>query len=1817
MTAIEPKAIAPVTATTAAQQAHLKSTQASTPSTRCERPLDSEQMNRLNTIVSTTKMHTLTPDSNEFPPINFTVPELLTFLYDKLKQEDIISEVPCLVGGACGHVLTKLEHADIDVNFFLRVPAFSRIKECVQEFIAEKLKKPINRDLRIAIDSHYLLKKSSSNKFSYLGLGDVELKFIFDKECRWFVSSSDRLLIPLLSTNNKVFCIGDDRDFDTSLTELRHRKFVVIKPQDVDELLFRLVHKTTQGFEIISIEKAGDVTAIAVEKFCKEFSIKNLEALKKRVHSQLESHYSKENQLGKLLYLLNFLNFIQEVNDPPLRQAYTKTISAILKTDLPQFAALASLIENYPDSTKDVLMFVRGCFFLNWVSPNPQVGAYAFDFEKPNVPRQQFSLMHTHGIQYLSLGNSPTAFVEEFFSSWRKLEEQLAKSGEFNLLESLPKQLGFKNELSRKCKFNVLKTIAECFHRQPMASVLSTQYAGSLNLTSLCSTLQRENELLLKEDFGNDNGLAVTKCVVTLRLEQMQATAKTFQQNDLINLLGNLLNCLKKPSTEMFKVLITQLSDEGFKKQIKGDDTLHDMVWHTLGVCVRNFLPSNKHEDLLVLYELVQAVHVGEYFHPAARSELAILLMQNWKTVPQEDFTTQLETCKFLFNAKKWKEKTTALTHDLANSLSTISDPLIAGASSNATQLEQAFYYLSAAIIADPSKQDCNKKLYTSLILRAIEKGSGETLRLASTLAMQWLQSRPLELEDGNMLVELCKKLFTIQPKQLETGQQKSTYLQLGFKLLDTVAVQRKDMPNMRNFLLQTMASVLISNASETAMEKHFHQCVEIFAKLKDIPQGYIHSLGCIEESIKKSEGESFKQFMNVVSENDPTIATEIASKEAFIKHPQLRDRATIIWGLIEKFIDKDATTGIENAFKVFSKAIANVNGNLEISNLYGAIQLLFNIFTKSKNPDSAKVTTIVTYLTTTFNKITGTSHEITHLEKKLLELLFKLQEIGSVESLSIHNLIYNEATRQNLIGNDKRFALVKGFINQHLSKSIIPSKETVRMYLQMPEIGEKSSNSAQTVISLIHHRLKSEQPDVTYALEIAIDFLQGKLHDEVRKEFLNSIVQILVTYKQLKILHNPKSKLLFNEITSQQNLQMVSFPAQISLLKECLQNNLEKIPRFLFSESFQLANPAQRGDLSLVLLEHCSTISSDYFMSSLQLILSKHLQLNHQSYKYLFQYVVNLSKNEKKPEVLLEYSQLLEAQWKNVESLASGDDEADLFSNYLCEAYIYSRCPTYMSKACKIMQNQTIGLKDNMKMIVAFITSFQSLPVKKLNDEFITDVGIMIVSCLPNALRLQKTQDPSIEILVILKQMLDTEIPAHLNIVFETVYAFMSTYHDQMSQTQTNGLAVSTFNDSSRLKDQKLAYDLLIGLQKTFLKNSQGQASQKLDQLTRRYFNAAELAVYSKLIAEHLLLPHYESLLKLSPEKETAVNPTLTKTVYLIPLCTQENFSLGRKIVFRLFKQVSSSSEISYAAMMVKILNAASSTGIYTKINTSESDIKENNDFTESRLSAGILLIESCGQDPTMKGHEHGIQELLNLSELLKNDSSSEDLQKFLNAAALVHRRVLTYALFAKSETLYKQFLNVLTHILTHNIRNDNAEAVKQFLIEILQYATLFEILRGIFQTYLNPKTVTNLMRDPSLIEKMIRNDFDKQQIELTNGNATAANNGTSSKWTRVHAHAFTSIVTLISSFLPPDCFNPIPEKSFSDLRKALSDCLIKIITSERSAEKNLTRESRTATLLHAAIGKISLVVPKKGTTGIVDWNMFLNILKLMSKPK
>ncbi len=432
-----------------------------------------------------------------FPTLSFSAFELCQQLKLELEKQGMPcgsetsdSEMapskmtPYISGGAASYLMGGPDYADVDLCYYIKKADFGSIKKAVVAAIGAFLYVSHNITLSFkTIEDVYLYRKKlieeSQDLSAFYGLGGIELKFIY-KKFRQNVSTSDSFLVGLYSC--AVWCVkvgggwANAREFHAAVDNLHNRKFVVKSPESTVGLIYRMVHRLTQGF---SIDR--ETLEVALRQLLQPGEDIRQEVFAKGLASHINNHYGK-NGLPKLFDFLNFLAILNGLKD---RHAYVRTLASVWINNAQEFGKefvyMAKLLEKHKntDVGEHFLAVMRGMLLCQWLSGEGGITAYApASTTKPymgGLPSTHMSFAHAGGTHYLYLEHSPEKVAIAFITSLSAmfklcptLRDAYYLSGLFRSLKCLP--------FNKDGQAKALSLLCASFDKPPLTSICEEQF---------------------------------------------------------------------------------------------------------------------------------------------------------------------------------------------------------------------------------------------------------------------------------------------------------------------------------------------------------------------------------------------------------------------------------------------------------------------------------------------------------------------------------------------------------------------------------------------------------------------------------------------------------------------------------------------------------------------------------------------------------------------------------------------------------------------------------------------------------------------------------------------------------------------------------------------------------------------------------------------------------------------------------------------------------------------------------------------------------------------------------------------------------------------------------------------------------------------------------------------------------------------------------------------------------------------------------------------------------------------------------------------
>lgn len=458
------------------------------------RELSQDEIHRLNSILD----KSIQVDPISGTSVQFKIREILDFLNLHLYKRGFIAEPSCEIGGGSTRQILDdtWEYSDVDVSYHLIRVNDGAILDIVSDFIIEKLIKinclSLNSSTKQNVIDNYLHNKDQIvnggkfvQRFIALGVRGIDLKFIADETARWNVASYDSFYIsyPLhkvRSVNAGIFC--NKEDFEQNLKHLSARQWSTIKVEEVNGLIFAIIHAQSHGICIpIKDQK------LALQQFCQKYPPYNPSSknrLIQKFHRHLKNHSCTD--LRKIFTFINFLSLIQNLENHESRKFYIDILTTSWNAKegpfdsilLPEFV---KLIKSDFYLTKDLLTLIYGVIFYEFVNKNPK-SSYTFNIHTfPSIGTSLtswlFSVTFESKTHYLTIPQiPPEELTRSFLNSWNALE-RFEKSGH---ITNFFKDLKFTSlTYDEKCKFQIMHVLMDAFDQPPLLNLLTEKFPQS------------------------------------------------------------------------------------------------------------------------------------------------------------------------------------------------------------------------------------------------------------------------------------------------------------------------------------------------------------------------------------------------------------------------------------------------------------------------------------------------------------------------------------------------------------------------------------------------------------------------------------------------------------------------------------------------------------------------------------------------------------------------------------------------------------------------------------------------------------------------------------------------------------------------------------------------------------------------------------------------------------------------------------------------------------------------------------------------------------------------------------------------------------------------------------------------------------------------------------------------------------------------------------------------------------------------------------------------------------------------------------------
>lgn len=435
--------------------------------------------------------------------ITFTLKELDDNLFEALTKANIIKKRPYIVGSGANHILLDTPFKDIDINFhLLDTPKgglekgfFQVINIMVLNFLKSKLSEDFKKkigseyDLNQFITDHFFSKRklvidpaNPAKNLSIMGFGpELDVKFSRPSQLtRHTIAPSDGLHVCPSEQTAHCVHLGEvvgEEIYKGALVATRFRKYYVVRPEEIRDLIFRLSLVNTRAWEV---QNSDDLYAAAYRQFVNEYSTADLN---KKFPAHLNSHYHPKNIKGRELNFLNLLHLIaiqnpKDENEHLKKNQYIQALAAAWQsTHKEALPHLTALLHKHPEDAKNLLILAQGIFLFHWMKGDPTLTAYDLTefIENPFTPRMHMRVNHPNGIQYLMLPHPPTESVVHLVQCLSAFPKKYESSGCFEAWKALPCDLGF-NKMTLEHPDDLIGDLIQSFEAPHLEKILQRQF---------------------------------------------------------------------------------------------------------------------------------------------------------------------------------------------------------------------------------------------------------------------------------------------------------------------------------------------------------------------------------------------------------------------------------------------------------------------------------------------------------------------------------------------------------------------------------------------------------------------------------------------------------------------------------------------------------------------------------------------------------------------------------------------------------------------------------------------------------------------------------------------------------------------------------------------------------------------------------------------------------------------------------------------------------------------------------------------------------------------------------------------------------------------------------------------------------------------------------------------------------------------------------------------------------------------------------------------------------------------------------------------
>jgi len=1041
---------------------------------KSSQPLDSLQIERYNEIVKQDKKYTLRPKKNKngahlntsaLPDIQFTISELLQFLKTSLPDKCTF-EPPYITGGAACYILSSLDYRDIDITIHIYEEShFPAILQCIIQFIKERSQHPIG-DFEI-LNFYLYRKKLHENRWAYYGLGDIELKFVNKSiDSPTHISTSDSFLIPIV-INQPLMAISDSDNFDNAFIALIQKRYIIENPERFKFLFFRIIHKLTQGFEII-IEKQENPFLYALQTLQQDFDFSSLNSFKEKYEAHLEAHYSSEDVQGKFFDLLNFLTVVLNLENVQKRNSIFKAAFAAWLNQQPnKFFKLIFYMHQHAANIADFLDVIKGIYFLEWINEKPTIQRYSISAGKLT---SYLAWETEERGRYLYILNTPIQLLETFLCSLNKLEDSF-QHNELPLLDNLLNDVaGSKWPLLKKERVNLLSELIETCDKNPFQKLFKDNLANKKDFLGIIKKeLAKYPKCPIHDTINN-------KCAEHLLKLYLEKENKNKDLKELYLLLSNIFAPSQKDLPNILNAVLAVFQKEVSFEKIKTKSELRGLIIFCVKALFTKLdIPRNT-DSLRLVSTLLILLQTKLSLSPQEISKLLLPILEPFKEFKCLKEHSLVNFFKFIDEIKEINIDSEVST--FMASLQEHYSPFIKPSLEhflNHSDFENGIY-LILKYLESIQEPDQIYETYNSCLSNLLNQTDcpASVLFNASLAALKIFDNRPIDQVETEKLLKLANKLFFIPKEHLLDGTNKKQIDRLSYYLLKMLASNSTQPSLVQSFVIKLMATTLTSNLKNETIAKRLKELTAIFEFFDnfDLHEG----LNSIADDVLTDVCLAIKNLIIFTCKIDLPLAKEIYSKKIIKRY--LNEKISLGWHLIKEFSVKNKT---EEAFQLWLDETGNLNRSLTSYEIGCSLDLL----AASNNlPSEKREAATQNILNLILQDLTNDNDEAVDLTGKILETTQILSSDSSFHSSFLASKLLEKAKALNIISDSDSFKKLKFLISSTINKNQTPSIEIVKEFFdQCFTINENRNHEDDELFFKLAGMLLAEQEANSFKL--------------------------------------------------------------------------------------------------------------------------------------------------------------------------------------------------------------------------------------------------------------------------------------------------------------------------------------------------------------------------------------------------------------------------------------------------------------------------------------------------------------------------------------------------------------------------------------------------------------------------------------------------------------------------------------------------------------------------------------------------------------